>query len=446
MIFKRRIHDEIKEWKELDDGRTALLIEGARRVGKTTAAIEFAKAEYKSYIIVDFSEVGDDVLEIFNNLSSNLDLFFQRLQLAYNTKLYERNSVIVFDEVQMFPKARQMIKPLVKDHRYDYIETGSLISLKKNVEKIRIPSEEHPIEMHPMDFEEWLWARDNKARFEMLKELLESKTPLGLHTHKALMEEFKTYMVVGGMPQAVERFIETNDIMSAERVKGDILKLYDSDVMKLPEKARDRAEALFHSIPTNLSSQKKTFSPGRIMKGARSKSFTWAMDWFIKAKIVNPCYLCNDPDVAVALTRDASRLKLYLLDTGLLITLAFGKNKKMLEEAYKNLIAGKLSINEGMFFENVVAQQLVAKNSDLYFHEFRDGDSQLYEIDFILPGSKGIMPVEVKSSVSSKHRSLDLFMDKYGSRIEQAFVIHTKDLREDDGILYIPVYMAGLLR
>lgn len=446
MIFKRKILEELKEWKELDDGRTALLIEGARRVGKTTVSVEFARTEYKSFIIIDFSEMNEDLMDLFTNHASDLDVFFRRLQLSFGVKLHERKSVIIFDEVQMFPRARQMIKSLVRDRRYDYIETGSLISLRKNVIDIRIPSEEHVIEMHPMDFEEWMWANGKETTYEMLKTSFESRMPLGLHAHKALMEEFRTYMVVGGMPQAVDRFVETNDYMSAERVKNDILKLYESDIMKLPDKARNQAYSLLHSIPANLSSQKKTFSPGRIMKGARSRSFTWAIDWFIKAKIINPCFLCNDPDTAMALTRDASRLKLYFLDTGLLMTLAFGSDKKMLEEAYRNLIAGRLSINEGMFFENVVAQQLAVRNCELYFHEFRDGESQLYEIDFIIPDARGIIPVEVKSSVSSKHRSLDLFMKKYRTRIEQTYVVHAKDLREDGGITYIPVYMTGLLR
>lgn len=274
MIFKRKIFEELKEWKELDDGRTALLIEGARRVGKTTVSVEFARTEYKSFIIIDFSEMNEDLMDLFTNHASDLDVFFRRLQLSFGVKLHERKSVIIFDEVQMFPRARQMIKSLVKDHRYDYIETGSLISLRKNVIDIRIPSEEHAIEMHPMDFEEWMWANGKETTYEMLKTSFESRMPLGLHAHKALMEEFRTYMVVGGMPQAVDRFVETNDYMSAERVKNDILKLYESDIMKLPDKARNQAYSLLHSIPANLSSQKKTFSPGRIMKGARSRSFT----------------------------------------------------------------------------------------------------------------------------------------------------------------------------
>ncbi len=445
-MFRRKIYDQLKEWKELDDGRTALLIEGARRVGKTTVATQFAKNEYRSYMLIDFSDAEDDVMAAFEEHPHDLDMLFQKLQLATGVTLHERDSVIIFDEVQLYPEARQMIKSLVKDHRYDYMETGSLISLRRNVKDIRIPSEEHGITMYPMDFEEWLWANGDETSAGILKKMFDERTPLGLHAHKAMMEKFKTYMVVGGMPQAVDRFLQTNNLMMSERAKNDIIALYNNDLMKLSDNLAERTQALFKGIPALLSTRKKVFSPGLIMKGARSRSFSRAVDWLAKADIALQCRLCRDPDVALALTSDASRTKLYLLDTGLLLTLAFGHNKKKLEDTYKMLISGDLSINEGMFFENAVAQQLASLGYELMFHEFRIGDSQLYEVDFILPGTEGVIPIEVKSSASSRHKSLDVFMEKNRSRIEKAYVIHSKDLRVDGDVTYIPVYMTMFLR
>ncbi len=444
-MFRRKIYDQLKEWKEADDGRTAVLIEGARRVGKTTAAIEFAKQEYRSHMVIDFSSASDSLMSIFRNHSQNLDVFFQRLQLELGTALHERESIIIFDEVQFYPRARQMIKALVADHRYDYIETGSLISLHQNVKSILIPSEEHSITMHPMDFEEWLWANGDETSAAILREMFAQRTPLGLHAHASMMEKFKTYMVVGGMPQAVDAFLRTNNIMASERAKRDIIGLYAKDIMKLPGKRGERTGMLFRGIPVLLSSRKKTFTPGIILKGARSRDFSRPIEWIVKSDIAVPCKMCTDPSVAMFLTADSSKIKLYLLDTGLLVSLAFGNNRKELEDTYKALIAGKLSINEGMFFENAVAQQLTSLGYDLMFHEFRIGGSQLYEVDFILPGTKGIVPLEAKPSASSRHKSLDLFMEKKRNRVEKAFVIHGKDLRVDGDVVYIPIYMAMFL-
>ncbi len=444
-MFRRKIYDQLKEWKEVDDGRTAVLIEGARRVGKTTAAIEFAKQEYRSHMVIDFSSASDGLMNIFREHSQNLDVFFQRLQLELGTTLHERKSIIIFDEVQFYPRARQMIKALVKDHRYDYIETGSLISLHQNVKDILIPSEEHSITMHPMDFEEWLWANGDETSATILKEMFEQRTPLGLHAHASMMEKFKTYMVVGGMPQAVDAFLRANNIMASERAKRDIIDLYAKDIMKLPGKSGELTGMLFRGIPAVLSSRKKAFAPGTILEGARSRSFSKPMEWLAKSGIAVPCRMCSDPGTALSLTAGSGRVKLYLLDTGLLMSLAFGNDRKELEKTCKALISGKLSINEGMFFENAVAQQLTALGHDLMFHEFRIGDSQLYEVDFILPGTKGVIPLEVKSSASSRHRSLDLFMEKRGDRVEKAFVVHGKDLRVDGDVVYIPIYMTMFL-
>lgn len=445
MAFRRKVYSELLEWRKIDAGKTAVLLEGARRVGKTTVVTEFAKNEYKSYILIDFTEPDSEIKNIFESRTRDLNLFFQKLQLATGVKLHERNSVIVFDEVQMYPKAREMIKTLVADGRYDYIETGSLISIRMNVKDIRIPSEEHRIQMYPMDFEEWLWANGEESTMDVLREFFRKCEPLGFYAHKSMMEKFLTYLVVGGMPQAVSEYLETKDFAKVERRKREILGLYRNDVMKLPGELGIRTVALLDGIPTLLSGRKKTFAAGRIMKGERSRSFGKSIMWLIEARIVNPCDLCNDPSVTVNLTRDRSRTKLYMADTGLLLTLMFDGDENDLRSAYLDLISGKLSINKGMFFENAVAQQLASSGRALCFYEFREGDSQLYEVDFIVPRNRGIAPVEVKSSASTRHRSLDLFMDRFRDRIREAYVVHAKDLRVEGGVTYIPIYMAGLL-
>lgn len=443
MLFKRKIYDDLLKWKNEDGGRTVALIEGARRVGKTTVVTEFAKKEYRSCLIINFSEVSEDVLEIFRK-RSNLDSFFMQLQLRFDVVLYEGESLIVFDEIQFFPLARQMLKQLVADGRYHYIETGSLISVYKNVKNILIPSEEHPIPMYPMDFEEWLWANGNESTVHNLRQFFESRESVGMHVHKALLERFMTYLIVGGMPQVVDTYLRTNNMAKVDEKKNEVLDLYRSDMVKLPERQYEYARALFDGIPTLLSSRKKTFSPGKIMKGSRSRSFSGSITWLDDAKMILPCYSCNDPNVTVNLTCDKSLSKLYFVDTGLLISLAFGKGNPHINDVYMDLIRGKLSINQGMFFENMVAQQLVAKGYKLMFHQF-ESDGNEYEVDFIIPGRRGIIPLEVKSSSSTRHRSLDLFKDKYRSRIDRTYVIHGKDLRVDGDVVYIPIYMTMFL-
>ena len=444
MKFRRKVMDDLRSWKDNDQGTTAALIEGARRVGKTTVVEAFAREHYRTSIVLDFSKEPKSILDLFED-GSDLDKFFRTLQLLKHVTLYERDSVIVFDEVQLFPLARQMIKQLVEDHRYDYIETGSLISLQKNVKNIRLPSEEHTIKMYPMDFEEWLWANGDETSVKMLREFFESREPLGFHAHKAMMEKYRTYMVVGGMPQSVDEFLKSNNLMAVERRKGEIIELYKRDMRKMSETQYENAIALFEGIPSLLSSRSKRFSPGKVMKGSRSRSFTKPIIWLNDAMISLPCYRCNDPSVTVNLTADRSACKLYLLDTGLLFTLAFGSRSPKLNEAIEAIIGGKLSINEGMFFENSVAQQLRSLGYDLFFYTFEAGKSN-YEIDFLIPGRKGIIPLEAKSSQSSSHKSLDLFRQRYSSQTEGSYVIHTKDLRVgDDGVVYIPIYMAMFL-
>ena len=444
-MFKRKIYDSLLEWKKIDDGKTALLVEGARRIGKTTIVKEFAKNEYESYVLIDFSDDTDECAKLFKKPFGNLDQLFQKIQLYSGVALYERKSVIIFDEIQLEPKARQLIKSLVLDGRYDYIETGSLISLRKSVKNIRIPSEEHRVQMYPMDFEEWLWAHEDNLTLKILKDIFEKKEQLGRYVHEALLEKYKTYMIVGGMPQVVDEFLKTNNYMMAERRKKEILDLYREDIEKSDKNNSIKIKAIFDAIPTMLSNHNNSFSPGKVMPGSRSRSFTEAIKWLIEAKYVYPCYCCNDPDIAIGLTADRSKLKLYFLDTGLLFSLAFEKNTEGLRQVFKEFLTSKVSLNSGMFFENSVAQQLVILGNDLYFYEF-NSENKRYEIDFILPSGNGIDVIEVKSSISSKHKSLDIFRKKYSKRVKKSYIIHKKDFRFDSDILFIPIYMALCLK
>lgn len=439
-MFRRKVYQDLLEWKRIDNGSTALLLEGARRIGKTTVVEEFARNEYRSYILVDFSKDDDPCKDLFSKSYTNLDDLFKRLQLNSGKMLYPKESAIIFDEVQLQPRARQMIKSLLEDGRYHYIETGSLITLKKIVRNIRLPSGEHKIQMYPMDFEEWLWA-NGIDQSETLRELVAAREPLGPQTHAVMSERFRTYLMVGGMPQAVEEFLNTNNFMSAERRKREILDLYRDDIDKMSGAQAMKIKTIFESIPTLLSSHSSTFSPGKVMPGSRSRAFTEAIAWLIEARYVNPCYLCSEPSTIPGLTADRSKVKLYLLDTGLLFTLAFGKNTPGLEHTFRDILDGKMSVNGGMFFENYVAQQLATAGRDLFFHEFKVGKKR-FEIDFLLSSARGIIPVEVKSSSSVRHKSLDEFRAVYGKRIGDCIVIHKKDTLYIDGVTFLPAYLV----
>ncbi|MBO4357793.1 MAG: ATP-binding protein [Candidatus Methanomethylophilaceae archaeon] len=446
MEFRRKVYDELLEWKTTSDGRSAAMVQGARRVGKSTIVERFAKEQYKSYILVDFVETDDDTRRIFIDYRTDLNMLFNRLQLKTNTKLYERNSVIIFDEVQEFPLAREMIKVLVKDHRYDYIETGSLITIKTKISSIRVPSEEHKVDMYPMDFEEWLWANDDDVTADMLRSLMGKGEPLGDATHKSILRKYIEYMIIGGMPQVVSAYLERHDLMEAESIKKDILDLYRDDIHKIPGPAMGRALNLFNSIPAILSSPHKVLSPTKIEKGTRKRDYDTAIEWLCDAKIFNRCRCSSDPNAAIGLSEDVSRVKCYLLDTGLLISLAFQKDRKRLAETYGLLMDGKMSINKGMLFENMVSQELVCTGHDLWFTEFeKKGSKRKYEVDFILPNGSGITPLEVKSGKSKPHASLDKLMEKYKGRIDGAYVIHSKDLRTDSGITYAPIYLMQFI-
>ena len=446
MEFRRKIYGELLDWKNISKGRSALMLQGARRVGKSTIVERFAKDQYKSYILIDFVETDDEMRRIFTEYRTDLNMLFNRLQLKTGIKLYERESVIIFDEVQAFPLAREMIKILVKDGRYDYIETGSLISVRSKVVGIRVPSEEHKIDMYPMDFEEWLWANGDDVTANMLRSFMDRSEPLGDDTHRSMLRRYTEYMIIGGMPQVVSAYLERHDLTEAEYIKRDILDLYRDDIHKMPGASMKRALRLFNSIPAILSSPHKVLSPTKVKKGSRRRDYDGAVEWLCDAMIFNRCRCSSDPSVAIGLSEDIGRVKYYLLDTGLLISLAFQNSKEGLAETYGLLLDGKLSMNKGMFFENMVAQELVCRGYDLWFTEFeKKGSKRKYEVDFILPGRYGIIPMEVKSGKSTPHSSLDRLMERYEERIEKSFVIHSKDIRMDGDVTYVPIYMMPFI-
>ncbi len=442
-IFKRKIYDELLEWKNTRKGKTALLVEGARRVGKSTIVEHFAKNEYKSYLIIDFSNAGNDIIELFDNGFCG-DKFFFKLYSITSKKLHEHDSVIIFDEVQSFPKARQMIKHLVADGRYDYIETGSLISLKKNVDNILIPSEEQTIVMHPMDFEEFRWAMGDDLTIPYAKDMFEKRIPLPDVIHRKIMENYREYMVVGGMPQVVAEYISSKDLAEMDRTKRDIIKLYSNDVNKI-HSGSTNTEHVFNNIPSGLNKKKKTFSPGDIKKDTRTRDYLDCIEWLEKSRVVNICRSTVDPDITFLMYVDELSFKCYMADTGLLISMSTSGNSD--NSIYRSLMFGKLSVNEGMFFENMVAQELTAKGYELIFSSFKTkkDDVNKKEIDFMIPNGNKIRPIEVKSSYSKAHVSLDDFIKKYRSKVKDPVVIHTKNLSVEDGILYIPIYMTMFL-
>lgn len=444
--FRRKIYDTILEWKQKYAKKYALLIEGARRVGKTTVVKQFAENEYKSYILVDFSKAGDDVESIILRYSNDLDRFFLLLQQIYNVTLYERESVIIFDEVQLFPSARQMIKHLVADGRYDYIETGSLLSIKQNVKDILIPSEEMSISMHPMDFEEFLWATGDEMTIPLIKDAFEKRKPLGRVMHRRILDTYGIYMLVGGMPQAVEAYAEENNFDAVETAKREILKLYLNDTSKIIADRGSKAKRILSMVPSYLSSHPKSFSPSKLRKGSKTREYFDSIIWLQESKIVNVCYRNTDPGPALDLNLDEHAFKIYMSDTGLLFSASFQSNIGNRNDIYREILENRMGINKGMFFENMVAQEIVATGKRLVYSSFQtDSSTNTQEVDFILAHNGKITPVEAKSGVSAKHVSLDRFMKKYASRIDCAYVIHSKDLRVDGNIVYIPIYMSMFL-
>lgn len=446
-MFKRKIYEELIKWKRISNGSTALLIDGARRVGKSYIAEEFAKNEYKSYILVDFGNVPNDVLHLFAQESSDLDLFFAKLSAFYGIKLFKRDSLIVFDEVQQFPRARQLIKYLVADGRYDYLETGSLIRLKKNVQGIIIPSEEEHIEMFPMDFEEFLWAMGDTVTVPLIKACFESKKPLGQALHRKIMNDFRQYVLVGGMPQSVAAYLNGKDFEASDMAKRRILKLYHDDVSKFAEGYEDKVFALFDGIPAQLSKKEKKYKLSSLGKKARFRSYEDSFVWLNESMIVNTCFNATDPNVGLALSADHSTQKCYMADTGLLVTQTFMDKAFTENGLYRAILFDKLSINEGMIMENVVAQMLRTNGHKLYFYSRTDATNRKNDmkIDFLITEGNKICPIEVKSNNYVSHSSLDKFRDKFSSKIGNSYILYSKDVIVKDGIIHLPIYMAMFL-
>lgn len=442
-MFKRKIYDKLLEWKSESDGKTALLIEGARRIGKSTVVEEFGKREYSSYILIDFSKAPQAVKDLFEDIS-DLNYFFLQLQLLFRVDLEERNSLIIFDEVQLFPLARQAIKHLVSDHRYDYIETGSLISIKKNVKNILIPSEERKISMYPMDYEEFLWALGDKTTIPLIKKCFDARKPVGEQLNRKLMRDFRLYMLVGGMPQAVNEYIETNNFRKVDLIKRDILNLYEGDFGKFDPTGR--ASKLFDAIPAQLNSNAKRYQISGVIENTRADDLQKLLSEIENSKTVLLSSHVNDPNVGLSSSKNATTFKMFTCDTGLFVTLMF-KDRDFTENIiYEKLLNDKLSANLGYLYENVVAQILKANGNELFYHTFANKESHHnYEIDFLLSRRNKICPIEVKSSGYKAHTSFDKFIEKYSSRIISKYIVYTKDLAKEKDILYIPVYMTQFL-
>ena len=443
MIFKRKIYDELLQWKRTDEGRTAVLIQGARRVGKSTIAKEFAENEYETHILVDFAACSVEIRELFNDVS-DLNRIFMRLQLEYSVELKERKSVIIFDEVQLAPKARQAIKYLVKDGRYDYMETGSLISIRKNVRDILIPSEEVKLHMFPMDYEEFRWALGDTATIRLLQGCFHGRTSMGDATNRKLMRDFRLYMLVGGMPQAVAAYLETNNLEKVDSVKRSIITLYEDDFNKIDPTGN--ASKMFRQIPAQLTNNANRYLAWSATDGTRNSVLAEIISEIKESMVVNMAYHANDPSVGMALHQDPNKYKMFTGDTGLFVTLAFWDRKFTDNTIYHKLLSDKLSTDLGYVYENVVAQMLKAAGHELYYYTFpTESGKHNYEVDFLIADGDKVSPVEVKSSGYKAHTSLDAFCMKFSSRIRNKYLVYTKDLRKDGDVLYLPVYMTMFL-
>lgn len=443
IFFKRKMYDTMLKWKSERNGDTALLIQGARRIGKSTIAEEFARNEYKSYILIDFSNVSEEVSDLFKDIS-DLNYLFLRLQFIYQVQLYERESVIIFDEVQLQPLARQAIKHLVKDHRYDYIETGSLISVRSRSRNIIIPSEETKVDMFPMDYEEFRWALGDTATIPLLRNAFEKKLPLGDAVHRKLIRDFRLYMLVGGMPQAVAAYIKTNNFTAVDLAKRDIIALYEEDFGKIDDSGR--AKAMYDAIPAQLSKNALRYQVGKAVKDEKVERIVNVVKEMEDSMTVNVTYHSDDPNAGLALTKNEEYFKMYASDTGLFVTLAFKDSDITENVIYDKLLNDKLSTNLGYVYENVIAQMLRATGKNLFYHTIPYAEGKkYYEIDFVIPHKHKISPVEVKSSGYKTHKSLDVFCSKFSDRIMHKYLIYTKDYKKENGVEYIPVYMTMFL-
>lgn len=447
MEIKRKIYNKLCEWKNTANGTKALLIEGARRIGKSTVAEEFGRNEYRSYILIDFNIASKKVRDAFDDLN-DLDVFFQTLSLEYNVRLYPRGSLIIFDEIQKFPKAREAIKYLVRDGRYDYLETGSLISIRENVENITVPSEERKIKMYPLDFEEFAVFMGEDLLLEYIGKCFKEGEPLERGMHNKAMRLFKEYMLVGGMPQAVLAYKNgKRDFAAADVEKRDILALYRDDIGKSAKRYNSKVSALFENIPGYLSSHEKKIVLKEIDPNGLFDKYDEPLFWLDDSMICNLCCRCTDPNVGFALNKSDSAVKCYMGDTGLLVSLAFSENELAENELYKQIMDGKLSVNQGMLYENAIAQMIAAKGKSLYFYTRYNAEKHRndIEIDFLLSNESKtrfrIVPIEVKSGKNYSTTSLDEFGTVYKNRISGAFIIHPKNFSVSEGVTRIPPYM-----
>ena len=449
--MQRKIYNKILDWKEKSKGSTALLIDGARRVGKSYIVEELAKNNYKSYILLDFNKVPDDIKNLFNIYLDDLDSLFLYLSNYYNVTLYERNSLIIFDAVQLYPKARSAIKYLVADGRFDYIETGSLVSIKENVQEILIPSEEQHLQMYPLDFEEFMWALDNHNLMNLIKKCFEEKKSLGETLHRKAMNYFRQYIIVGGMPQVVEEYVKTNNFADIDQIKRNIINLYRDDIRKHARNYSMKVESIFDSIPSQLQKHEKKFKITALNKDAKFRDYEDAMFWLTDAMIINQCFNATEPSIGLKLNSDNTFLKCYMADTGLLISHSFDENGLVSEEIYKKILFDKLEFNGGMIIENIVSQMLVASGHKLYFYSNNSKSKEdRMKIDFLIAKNSitskhNICPIEVKSGKNYTLTSLNKFRKKYKDKLSDAYVIHTGDYRQIDGIIYLPLYMTPLL-
>lgn len=442
-LFKRKLYGALLQWKEQWQGKYAVLIEGARRVGKSTLAESFAKHEYKSYLLIDFSKASREVNALFEDMM-DLDYFFIKLQSIFHVNLYPRESVIIFDEVQFQPLARQAIKHLVKDGRYDYIETGSLISIRRNVKDILIPSEEIRMTLYPMDLEEFYWATNKEVTPAQQREAFSMNRAMGDAVHRIWMRELRLYMLVGGMPQAVEAYIETNNLQAVDTVKRHILRLYDEDFHKIDPSGR--ISELFNAIPAQLNSNASRYQVGSVLENQTAERIAELVTEMKDSGTILLSHHCNDPQVGLEFHKSLYHYKIYLVDTGLFVTLAFRDKNYTENLIYNKLLSDKLQANLGYVYENLVAQMLRTAGNELYYYTFPTGKGNTnYEIDFLLSRGDKIVPIEVKSSGYKTHKSLDTFCDKYSSRIGQRYVLYTKDYHKDSSIIYLPIYFTHLL-
>lgn len=452
MVFKRKIYNRFLDWKKNVKGEKALMVEGARRIGKSTIVKEFAHNEYKSFILIDFNIVSNAVISAFENYMTDLDTFFMILSAEYGVTLHPRESIIIFDEVQKYPKAREAVKYLVADGRYDYIETGSLISIKENVQDITIPSEERKIKMYPMDFEEFAWAMNEHQLIDYIRKCFEWRKPLEQNLHAKAMLLFRLYMIVGGMPRPLSVFIESGrDFAKTDMEKRDILDLYRKDIMKIKSPYRSKVLAIFDQIPAFLSKSERRIMLSSIEKNSSFPKYHDTFFWLSDSMIVNECFNCADPNVGLSLNEDRSFVKCYMGDTGLLVSLAFSENEISDGELYREILFGSLSTNEGMLYENAVSQMLVAAGHKLYFYTRYNPEKHRndIEVDFLLSNNSKLKykmyPIEVKSADRYTIKSLSRFRESFRERIGGSYVIHPKNLKEEDGVLYLPAYMTFCL-